>query len=127
MANLNLNKVIIGGRMTSDPELKRTPQGTSVTTFSIAVNRKGKDAQTDFINCVAWRQTSEFICNYFKKGNSIAICGELNQRVYTDKNNEKRSVYEVSVNETFFVDSKTEVQPPTPNFEEVPADSDLPF
>ena len=66
MANFNLNKAILGGRLTADPELKQTPQGVAVVSFSIAVNRKGKDASTDFINCVAWRQTADFICRFFK-------------------------------------------------------------
>ena len=90
MANFNLNKVILGGRMTADPELKQTPQGVSVTSFSIAVNRRGKDAQTDFINCVAWRQTADFICRFFKKGSSICISGSVQTRTWNDQQNNKR-------------------------------------
>ena len=136
MANFNLNKVILGGRMTADPELKQTPQGVSVTSFSIAVNRRGKDAQTDFINCVAWRQTADFICRFFKKGSSICISGSIQTRTWNDQQNNKRYATEVVAEEAFFVDSKTEGvvgDEPTfqtssaPKFEEVAGDDDLPF
>ena len=137
MANLNLNKVILGGRLTADPELKETPQGVSVTTFSMAVNRRGKDAQTDFINCVAWRQTAEFICKFFKKGSSICISGSIQVRSWDDNNGNKRYATEVIADEAFFVDSKADASsdnapafnaPQAANFEEVnPEDDDLPF
>lgn len=127
MANLNLNKVTLGGRLTSDITLKQTPQGTSVCSFIIAVNRKGKDAQTDFINCVAWKNQAETISKYFKKGSSICVSGAINQRTYTDKNNEKRSLYEVVVDEVYFVDSKSDNAEPEPKYEEIKVDSDLPF
>ena len=111
MANLNLNKVILGGRLTADIELKTTPSGVSVCTFSLAINRKyskeGEQA-TDFINCVAWRGTAEFISKYFHKGNSICIMGNIQTRSYTDKDGIKRSVTEVIVDEAMFVDSKSE-------------------
>ena len=133
--SLNLNKVILGGRLTSDPELKQTPQGISVCTFSIAVNRKGKDAQTDFINCQAWRGTAEFISKYFKKGSPICIAGSIQTRTWDDKNGGKRYATEVNAEEAYFVDSKNDGQasapafqtPATPKFEEVEADQDLPF
>ncbi|MBQ7353765.1 MAG: single-stranded DNA-binding protein [Clostridia bacterium] len=136
MANLNLNKAILGGRLTADPELKQTPQGVPVTSFSIAVNRKGKDAQADFINCVAWRQTAEFICRYFKKGSSICISGSIQTRTWNDQQNNKRYATEVVAEEAFFVDSKTEgvmgdepafQTQSAPKFEEVNGDDDLPF
>lgn len=136
MSNLNLNKVILGGRLTADPELKQTPQGVSVTTFSIAVNRRGKDAQTDFINCQAWRQTAETICKYFKKGSSICISGQIQVRSWTDQQGNKRYATEVIADEVYFVDSKADGQgpgepafqaPQTPKFEEIDADDDLPF
>lgn len=138
MANLNLNKVILGGRLTADPELKQTPQGVAVTTFSIAVNRRGKDAQTDFINCQAWRQTAETICKYFKKGSSICISGQIQVRSWTDQQGNKRYATEVIADEVYFVDSKADGQvtiptvptlqtQPTPKFEEVEVDQDLPF
>ena len=104
MSNLNLNKVILGGRLTADVELKQTPQGVSVTTFSIAVNRRGKEAQTDFINCQAWRQTAETICKYFKKGSSICISGQIQVRSWTDQQGNKRYATEVIADEVYFVD-----------------------
>lgn len=138
MANINFNKVILGGRLTADPELKQTPQGVSVVTFSLAINRKGKDATTDFINCVAWRGTAEFISKYFTKGNSIVIDGEINVRNYQDKDNNKRQAVEVQVHDAYFVDSKGNVEfsapktedafaTDTPKSEEIATDDDLPF
>ena len=109
MANFNLNKVILGGRLTADPELKTTPSGISVTSFSIAVNRshKGKDeVQADFVNVVAWRGTAEFICRYFKKGSSICIVGSIQTRTWTDGQGAKRYATEVVAEEAYFVDSK---------------------
>ena len=97
--SLNLNKVILAGRLTKDSELRTTPSGTPVTQFDIAVNRRGaKDGQqpqTDFITVVAWRQTAEFITRYFKKGNAICVVGSIQTRSYTDKNNQKRTATEV--------------------------------
>ena len=136
MANLNLNKVILGGRITNDLELKQTPSGVCVCSFSIAVARKyGKDQQTDFINCVAWRNTAEFIANYFRKGSSICVVGNIQTRSWTDKDNKKQYATEVIIDEAMFVDSKAEAQPEPqpsqpfvqPNFENVPVDDDLPF
>lgn len=133
MANFNFNKVIIGGRLTADAELKQTPSGLSVTAFSIAVNRKGADNKTDFIDVVAWRQTAEFICNYFRKGSSICIVGNLQKREWTDKNGQKRFVTEVIADEVCFVDSKNDeamnnapIQA-APKFEEIKDTDDLPF
>lgn len=138
MANFNLNKAILGGRLTADPELKQTPQGVAVVSFSIAVNRKGKDAGTDFINCVAWRQTADFICRFFKKGSSICVSGSIQTRTWTDNQNNKRQATEIVVDEAFFVDTKGENSQggfdapafqttQAPNFEEVASDDDLPF
>lgn len=110
MANFNFNKTILGGRMTADPELKTTPSGVSVTSFSIAVTRKGTkdDPKTDFINCVAWRGTAEFIQKYFTKGSSICVVGNLQTRTWEDNNGNKRYVTEVVVEEASFVDSKSD-------------------
>ena len=140
MANFNFNKVILGGRITADPELKQTPQGVSVTSFSIAVNRRVKEAQTDFINCIAWRQTAEFICKFFKKGSSICISGSIQIRSWTDQQNNKRYATEVVADEAFFVDAKADGAPAgsfndapafqsqqAPKFEEIASDDDLPF
>ena len=115
MANFNFNKVILGGRLTADPELKSTPSGVSVTTFSLAVNRqysKDKEQQTDFINVTAWRGTAEFICKYFKKASSICVVGSIQTRNWTDQNGQKRYATEVVADEAFFVDAKGEVSAP---------------
>ena len=140
MANLNINKVILGGRLTADIELKQTQSGVSTTTFTIAVNRKTSGTQeqgADFITCVAWRNTAEFISRYFKKGSSICVTGEILTRNWQDKDGNKRYATEVLVSEAFFVDGKSESQAtpgapmfaPTeaPKFEEISSDDDLPF
>ena len=113
MANFNFNKVIIGGRITADPELKNTPSGISVTSFTIAVNRRfgsksGEDNAADFINVTAWRQTAEFITGYFRKASSICIVGTLQNRNWTDNNGVKHYATEVVADEAFFVDAKNE-------------------
>ena len=103
------NLVVLTGRLTADPELKTTPNGISVTSFSIAVSRRyrsGKETQADFINIVAWRQNAEFITKYFKKGNMIGIEGSIQTRRYTDKNGNNRTAFEVVVNNAQFVESK---------------------
>lgn len=134
MANFNFNKVIIGGRLTADVELKQTQSGVSVTSFSIAVNRKGADKKTDFIDVVAWRQTAEFISKYFKKGSSICIVGNLQKREWTDNNGQKRYSTEVIAEEASFVDSKSDGSsadsaniPADANMQEIAVDDDLPF
>lgn len=135
MANLNLNKTILGGRLTATPELKQTPSGTSVCSFSLAISRSKEE--TDFIDCVAWKQTAEFIAKYFKKGSSLLIEGSLRKRTWTDNNGTKRYATEVIVDKGYFVDSKSEAEQPseayvpeaytTPQFEEVDVDEGLPF
>lgn len=101
-----LNRVILMGRITHDLELKTTPNGTSVLSFSIAVERsyakQGEDRQTDFINCVAWRQQAEFISKYFGKGRMIALEGSLRTRTYDDKNGVKHYVTEVYADNVSF-------------------------
>ena len=103
----SFNKVILIGNMTADPELKQTQTGTSVCSFSIAVNRrfsKNEQGQTvDFINIVAWRQSADFVCRYFKKGNPILICGQLQTRTWTDNQGQKRYATEVVADEVSFV------------------------
>ena len=136
------NKVILIGNMTADPELKQTPGGLSVSTFNIAVNRRfSKDGEQacDFINIVTWRQQAEFVTRYFKKGNPILVCGQLQTRTWTDNQGNKRYATEVVADEVSFVgnkESNTESNPqpyvPTAytnnqNFEEIPNDGSLPF
>ena len=103
------NLVVLTGRLTADPELKTTPNGISVTSFSIAVERKcksGEERQADFINIVAWRSSAEFITKYFRKGNLIGIEGSIQTRRYQDKNGNNRTAFEVVVNNVQFVESK---------------------
>lgn len=103
------NLVVLSGRMTTNAELKTTPSGVSVTTFSIAVDRKGKageEKQTDFINIVAWRNTAKFITKYFSKGNMIGIEGSIQTRKYTNKNGNNRTIFEVVANNVQFLESK---------------------
>lgn len=158
MANFNFNKIILGGRLTADPELKTTPSGISVTTFSIAVNKRvkeGEEAQADFFNVTAWRQTAEFITRYFRKASSICVVGELHNKSWVDQQGQKRYATEIVASEAFFVDAKSEMpqsaaQPPKtqsytppastsyvpeayqtnmtmPDFSTLPDDEELPF
>ena len=152
MSSLNLNKVILCGRLTADPELKQTSGGIAVVSFSLAVNRRyqsrsadGASApqqQADFISIVAWRQTAEFISRYFRRGSAICITGSIQTRTWQDANGQKRYATDVVADEAMFVDSKTDgVQYPdtynapsyssspasAPKFEELKTDDDLPF
>lgn len=106
-----MNKVELVGRLTKDPEIKVTSSQTQFCNFTIAVDRRFKDAngnrQADFINCVAWKQTAVFINKYFKKGSRIGICGSIQTRSYDDKDGKKVFITEVLVEETEFVDSQT--------------------
>lgn len=104
-----LNKIIIMGRLTRDPELRRTGSGTAVTSFSLAVDRdfKSKDSgerTTDFIDCVAWRNTAEYINRYGSKGRMAAVAGSLQIRQWTDKEGNKRTAWEVLVDSIYFAD-----------------------
>lgn len=114
MANFNMNKVILGGRLTADPELKKTQNGIPVVSFNVAINRRytgeGKEQVTDFISCVAWEKTAEFVCAWFRKGSSISVVGAIQTRTWTDAQNCKRYATEVKVDEAYFVDSKSDAQ-----------------
>lgn len=105
-----LNKVILMGRLTSDPDVRQTATGVSVANFSLAVDRgyakQGEEKETDFINVVCWRGTADFVGKYFKKGQLIAVDGKISTRNYTDNNGNKRYVTEVVANEVFFAESK---------------------
>ncbi len=156
MSSLNLNKVVLCGRLTADPELKQTPGGIAVVSFSLAVNRRyqqknadGTTAQqqADFINVVAWRQTAEFISRYFRKGSALCVTGSIQTRSWQDSQGQKRYATEVVADEAMFVDSKGEggtvagqfgsdtYNAPSyssspasaPKFEELKTDDDLPF
>ncbi len=151
----SFNKVILIGNMTADPELKQTTSGTSVCSFSIAVNRRYSKADqgqqnVDFINIVTWRQQAEFVSRYFKKGNPILVCGQLQTRTWNDNQGQKRYATEVVADEVSFVAPAGSQSTPmqgaqsatyTPDsygapsfntagsasFEEIPNDESLPF
>ena len=151
MANFNFNKVILGGRLTADPELKTTQTGIAVVSFSIAVNRRksaGQQNETDFFNVTAWRQTAELVARYFRKGSSICVVGTIQNRNWTDQDNVKRYRTDIVADEVMFVDSRSEssgafggdadafgASAPSfstpegiaPKFEEIKTDDDLPF
>lgn len=107
-----LNQAILIGRLVNSPELKTTQAGTSVTTFTVAVDRRyvkrGTERETDFIDIVAWRQTAEFITKYFSKGSMIAIQGTIQTRTYTDKNGNKRKAVEVVAENVSFCGDRKE-------------------
>ena len=153
MANFNLNKVILGGRVVADPELKQTPSGVSVVRIRIAVNRRfssrnaeQNEPQADFFDIVAWRQTAEFVAKYFRKGSSICVVGSIQTRTWQDQQGQKRYATEIVADEVNFVDSRGEnggapsytpdaYSAPAyssnpgsaPNFEDHNTDDDLPF
>lgn len=130
-----LNQVALQGRLTADPELKTTPNGVSVTAFSIAVDRNYQttgERQADFFNIVAWRHTAEFITRYFQKGKMIIISGSLQTRSYTDKNGDKRTVVEVVADGVNFGGDKEKTAQgenfaTEGDFAEVDNDDTLPF
>ena len=106
-----LNHITIMGRLTRDPELRRTGSGIAVASFSVAVDRDfggrdGGEKETDFIDCVAWRQTGEFVSKYFTKGRMIVVSGRLQIRSWTDKDGNKRRTAEVVADNCYFGDSK---------------------
>ena len=144
-----INNVVLMGRLVATPELRNTQTGIAVTTFTLAVERSfaraGEQRQADFINCVAWRNSAEFISRYFQKGSMLAITGSLQTRNYEDKNGNKRTATEVIVDQASFCGSKSETgtsgfsapsaMPAAPSFatgsegdfEEIAGDDDLPF
>lgn len=142
-----INNVVLMGRLTATPELKQTASGVSVTSFTLAVERsfvkQGEERQADFVDCVAWRNTAEFISRYFQKGSMIAVTGSIQTRSYEDKNGNKRKATEVVIDSASFCGSKGENQQNTANytpaaenpsyqptdgdFEEIGTDDNLPF
>ena len=146
-----INSVVLMGRLVADPELRTTTTGKSVCSFRIAVDRsyvrQGEQRQADFINCVAWEQTGNFISRYFTKGSMIAVIGSIQTRTYEDKSGAKRTAVEVNVREASFTGAKSDAgngsynqgAPAAPaqapayqsaapsDFEEITDDEDLPF
>jgi len=156
MSSLNLNKVVLCGRLTADPELRQTNSGIAVVRFTLAVNRRATrnadgtqgQPQADFISVVAWRERAEFISRYFRKGSALCITGSIQTSSWQDQQGQKRYATEVVADEAMFVDSKNEsgnasaggqygadsYNAPSysspagaPNFEELKTDDDLPF
>ena len=149
----SFNKVILMGRLTADPEAKQTQSGTAVTSFTLAVDRRynsGEEKKCDFITVVAWKNTAEFICRYFKKGQAMLVCGELQTRSWEDSKGNKRYATEVVASEVTFCEAKRESEgnntPANQNaaqsgfgapayvpsaysthFEDIKSDDDLPF
>lgn len=106
-----MNRVILMGRLTADPELRQTPQGTAVTRFTIAVDRRFRKEggqQADFITCVAWRQTAEFICRFFQKGRMIAVEGQLQSRSWDSQDGKRQYATEVIIDNAYFTGSRNE-------------------
>lgn len=107
-----LNKIVIMGRLSADPELRRTGAGVAVASFTVAVDRDFRnngEKETDFIECVAWRGTGEFVERNFSKGKMIVVSGRLQIRKWTDKDGNKRSTAEIVADNVYFGDSKTDV------------------
>ena len=135
-----LNHITIMGRMTRDPELRRTGSGVAVTSFTLAVDRdfsgQNGEKETDFIDCVAWRGTGEFVEKHFTKGQMAVVSGRLQIRGWTDKDGNKRRTAEVVADNVYFGESKRDVEPtpavnnfggfPAPN-QGILADYELPF
>ena len=119
-----MNRAILMGRLTKDVEMRQTPDGVSVARFTLAVNRrfaKEGQQQADFINCVAWRQTGEFIARYFQNGSMIAVVGSIQSRSWDGQDGKKQYATEVNVEEAYFTGSKSEGSqynqtPPAQNF-----------
>ena len=144
---MSLNHIVCMGRLTKDPELKTTQSGVSVVNFTIAVDRdfkNGDEKVADFIDCVAWRGTAEFVSKYFSKGRMAVVSGSLQSRKWEDKEGNKRTSWDIQAQNVYFADSKrdgdstgggnadagssSKATDTTPgNFEELPDDGELPF
>lgn len=134
-----LNKSILMGRLTRDPELRYTQTNIPVVSFTLAVDRsykKDNEQQADFINIVAWRGTAEFVSKWFKKGQLVAVSGRIQSRNFTDKDGNNRTAFEVVADECFFAEGKKNTETPVectpqntePEFEEIDLNnSELPF
>lgn len=111
------NKAIVVGRLTADPELRQTPNGHSVTSFSLAVDRpyaaRDGEQDVDFLNIVAWRGTAEFVCRYFTKGRPMLVDGSIQTRQYVDRNGVERRVWEIVADQVRFVESRSAAQSAT--------------
>ena len=107
-----LNKAILMGRLCADPELRTTQNGTPVCSFTLAVNRRGKDDGTDFLDIVVWNKTAEFVNKYFAKGQQVAVAGRIQSRTWEDQNGNKRKSVEIVAEEVHFAESKRNSEAP---------------
>lgn len=128
MSSLNLNKAVLAGHLTADPELKQTPSGVSVCSFTVAINRrvaKDKPAATDFVSVVAWRERAEFIARYFRKGSALCILGAIQTRSWKDAQGSTRYATEVVAEEAMFVDGKKESGEADAHYTDAPSAIDV--
>ena len=125
----DINQAVLVGRLTSDPEKRSTNSGKTVVSFSIACNRRGRDAGADFINCVAWEKTAQIIADYAKKGSQLGVVGRIQTRNYETKDGKTVKATEVVVNEVMLLGSKPKTENAGPVFVEYGegSDEDLPF
>lgn len=125
-----LNHIVIMGRLTRDPELRRTGSGIAVASFTVAVDRdyaaEGQERETDFIDCVAWRNTGEFVSKYFRKGSMIVVSGRLQIRIWTDKDGGKRRTAEIVADNCYFGDSKKSEDAPSGGYTGFVKDENVP-
>lgn len=127
---MSLNTITVMGRITKDIELRRTNTGTPVASFTVAVDRDFDKGKTDFIECVAWKNTAEFAAKYFSKGSKAVVTGSLQMRDWEDKNGNKRRSAEIVVGSMYFADSKKESGYSAlvaPEMDEIEDDGDVPF
>lgn len=127
---MSLNTITVMGRITKDIELRRTNNGTPVASFTVAVDRDFDKGKTDFIECVAWKNTAEFAAKYFAKGRMAVVTGQLQMRDWEDKNGNKRKSAEIIVGSMYFADSKKESGYSAlvePEMAEIEDDGDVPF
>ena len=129
-----LNKIIVMGRMTADPELRSTTSGKNVTSFTLAVERDFKgpngERETDFINCVAWNNTADFVARYFNKGSMAVVSGRLQTRKYETQDGQKRTATEIIAENVYFGEGKKDTEetfPTLPAEFNAAEDDDLPF
>lgn len=124
-----LNEIVLMGRVVRTPDIRKTGNGTSVVSFTLAVDRDYGDKETDFIDCVAWRKTADFVGSYFAKGQLMVAKGRLESRTYQDKDGEPHKVWEVIADSVYFGEKKrieTGVDTPAGSFKEL-EDGELPF
>ena len=126
-----LNKIVLMGRLTRDPELRQTPTGNSVVSFTLACDRdfaaQGAERETDFVDIVAWRGTAEFVSKYFSKGRMAVVSGRLQQRDWTDKQGNKRRTTEILADRCYFAEKRQDRDASSGGFQQMPDSTPVPF